>query len=155
MEKKFVYVSGPSCAGKSTLCNELVQVKPLFHIRGDDFWNELDSFDFDNRVMKTNEKILSFVREIDCDQVILEWVPCNGSYVEELKLICQESGYTFVHIVLYGPIEYLKKRKQKRDGDTNLGPVNIDKYYELKDVLLFNTQELDFNDVISTCKENI
>ncbi len=99
----------------------------------------------------TNKDILSSIKIITSNSVLLEWVPCYGPFVESLKDICKAKNYNFFHIIVYAPIEILEERKLNRDGNTDLGPINIEKYRTLEDVKLFDTSLDSLNTLVTKC----
>lgn len=139
-KQQLVYVFGPPCSGKSSLCSELIDNLSMYkYIMGDDYWITNEQEDFKARSQKTDEDILSLVSTITSNLILLEWVPCYGSFVDTLKDICKVKNYEFIHIIVYAPKEILEKRKLKRDGNIDLGPLNIEKYETSKDVKIFDT----------------
>ena len=150
--KQFIYVSGPPCAGKSKISRELVkEVKNFQYILGDDYWISNDQCDFNTRSKKTNQDILSSVNTITSNSILLEWVPCYGPFVDSLKGICTAKDYEFIHIIIYAPREILEKRKLNRDGNMDLGPLNIEKYQNLNNVTLFDTSLESLSSIVSKC----
>ena len=149
---RFIYVSGPPCAGKSTFSREVVkEVKKNEYIIGDDYWMQNDQYDFNTRSKKTNQDIISSVNSISSNSIILEWVPCYGPFVDCLKDICKKKGYEFIHIIVYAPVEVLKERKLNRDGNMDLGPLKIEKYQNLNNVILIDTSLEPLSLNVSKC----
>lgn len=152
LPKQLIYVSGPPCAGKSSLCKALVkEVIDLHYILGDDYWNLNNGYDFSERSKKTNEDILSSLKNMTSNLLLLEWVPSYGPFVENLKSICEVMGFEFTHIIIYAPREVLERRKLERDGNMDLGPLNLDKYKTLNDVMLFDSSKTRSDIIIKEC----
>ncbi len=104
-EKQFIYVSGPPCGGESTFSTALINnVHIDKYILGDDYWIKNNQDDFNIRSQMTNKDILSSIKTITSNSVLLEWVPCYGPFVESLKDICKAKNYNFIHIIIYAPI---------------------------------------------------
>ncbi len=81
--RQFIYVSGPPCAGKSSLCRKLIKINDhLRFIEGDKYWINNDQNDFNTRVDKTNRDILSSLKCCSSKSILLEWVPSCGQFVE-------------------------------------------------------------------------
>lgn len=151
-KKKFIYVSGPPCGGKSALSSKLIEnVNTYKYILGDDYWIANEEDDFYTRSQKTNQDILSSINTITSNSILLEWVPCYGPFVEKLKDICKARDYEFIHIIVFAPKEVLKERKLNRDGNIDLGPLNIEKYQTIKGVKLFDTSVETINSIVSKC----
>lgn len=149
--RNFIYISGPPCAGKSSVTNKLNERNINYKmILGDNFWIKHSLLDFKNRVEVTNREILSSVEEIK-DSTLLEWVPSYGSFVEELKRIVKSKSFNFVHILVYAPVEILKERKYIRDGDMDLGPIDLDAYIALEDVHLFDSSKMTITEIARAC----
>ena len=150
--KQLIYVSGPPCAGKSSICREMVKMNhSLKYTLGDEHWILNEHDDFSTRVEKTNRAILSSVKENKEDRIILEWVPSFGPFVESLKGICKINEYDFIHIIIYAPKQILELRKLERDGNMDLGPVDIDKYRDLMDVIAFDSSNQTIESIVHQC----
>ncbi len=121
------------------------------YVRGDDFWLRIEHYAFDVRITMTNSDILSALETITSDTILLEWVPSFGPFVESIRGISEIKEYRFVHIILTAPKAVLEKRKSMRDGNKDLGPVDLEKYETLKNVILFNTSVESFDSIINKC----
>ncbi len=152
--KQLVYISGPPCAGKSSICKELVKTNKTKYILGDDAWIYNEKYDFDLRIKRTNQGILECVKGCTSNLILLEWVPSTGSFIDSLKELCRSKEYEFIHIIIYAPKDILLERKLKRDGNTDLGPVNLDGYKYIEGVTLFDSSNESINSIAEKC-ENI
>ncbi len=153
-KKKLIYVSGPSCSGKSTFCEELVKKVSIDKcLLGDDFWTENNQEDFFDRLQATNDDILSNLETTSSTTVLVEWVPSYGGFVEQLSSVCNDLNYQLIHILLYAPKEVLEQRKFERDGNCDLGPVNIEKYPSFEDVYSFDTSVTDIDYIVASITE--
>ena len=151
-DKQLIYVSGPPCAGKSSICREMVKMNhSLKYTLGDEHWILNEHDDFSTRVEKTNQAILSSIKENNKEKIILEWVPSFGPFVESLKGICKTKEYDFIHIIIYAPKKILEQRKLERDGDMDLGPIDIDKYRDLMDVIAFDSSNQTIESIVHQC----
>jgi len=154
--KQLIYVSGPPCAGKSSICLEIVKTNhSRKYILGDEHWILNVHDDFPTRVEKTNQAILSSIKENNKERIILEWVPSFGSFVESLKYICKTKEYDFIHIVIYAPKKILEQRKLERDGDMDLGLIDIEKYRDLMDVITFDSSKQSIDSIVYQCVKKI
>lgn len=150
--KQFIYLSGPPCAGKSTIGKELVKrVKSFQYVLGDDYWIPNEQYNFEIRVHKTNQDILTSIKTNTSNSILLEWVPCYGTFVDSLKSICESKDYEFTHIIITAPREVLERRKYIRDGNMDLGPVDIEKNKNLKNATLFDTSLESLSSIVSEC----
>lgn len=68
-----------------------------------------------------------------------------------MKDICKKKGYEFIHIIVYAPIEVFKERKLNRDGNMDLGPLKIEKYQNLNNVILIDTSLEPLSLNVSKC----
>ena len=119
-----IYVSGPSCAGKTSLCNHLIRFLGDFtRVSGDSFWIEHAGNNFEDRLQKTNQELLHEISKIP-SSILLDWVPSRGSFPSLLRESVKRQSISFVHIILYAPEHVLKMRKQMRDGNTELGRID-------------------------------
>jgi adenylylsulfate kinase-like enzyme len=150
--KQLIYISGPPCAGKSTVSKELIRrLSSIEYILGDDFWMQNEHYNFDVRLKKTNQNIVARVENIALSNILLEWVPSYGPFVDNIKNITNNLKYEFIHIVITAPKEVLEKRKLMRDGDSDLGPIDLDKYITLKNIHLFDSSILSVDRIATEC----
>jgi len=120
--KHLVYISGPSCSGKTSVSQGLRRIAPhLFYISGDQFWNVYQEMPFGLRLKSTNQMILDAIRSMKERHILLDWVPSSGRFRSNLLDVCRDKGRVLTHIVLYAPVEVLQQRKQARDGNRDLG----------------------------------
>lgn len=151
-KKQFIYVSGPPCGGKTSVCKEIIKNRQQYkYVLGDDYWIKNSQLDFVSRLQATNRHILSSIKDNLSTAILLEWVPSYGTFVDDLKNYCKKENYDFVHILIYAPLEVLEKRKLKRDGNMDLGPIDINQYKKLKDVILFDTDQESLIYVVNQC----
>ncbi len=144
--KSCIYISGPPCAGKSTVARRILQNFPgIEHISGDEEWLEYPHLPFDNRVTTVNQALLDTLLRCPLTDVLLEWVPWQGLFLRKLLKICRSTDRRFLHIVLTAPVTVLKKRKRLRDQDDDLGTdVLIDHVFlEGHESLVFDTDAED------------
>lgn len=143
--RTLTYVSGPPCVGKSAVVinvqRSLCEIK---YVRGDDCWNRYSGLSFDERLARTNQCILESVRSSVAQDILCEWVPCQGQFVNDLHEIAVATGRRFLQVVLTAPVAVLKRRKLERDGDEDIGPEVAgsppkDKMYQC---LLFDTNQV-------------
>ena len=92
------------------------------YIHGDEYWSTYPGRSFAERVSKTNQDVLAALRDSASSNVICEWVPCRGVFVEELYDICITQKRLLLHVILTAPISVLRSRKRRRDGDEDIGP---------------------------------
>jgi hypothetical protein len=120
--KLFLYVCGPSCSGKSCFAKELITLFPtMCHVKGDDYWARFGGLSFGEHVQHTASDLLDAVDHCDQTSILCEWVPWLGAFPEELKQVAGSKGYRYYQIVLHAPIPVLLERKQRRDGNFDLG----------------------------------
>ncbi len=156
--KSLLYISGPPCSGKSQLCNLILENDPEYKFyKGDDYWNKFPDVSFSERSALTKEGILTSVEDSNDEKILLEWVPFTGSFLEKLKSICDKQNRKFTHIILYAPIEVLKARKMKRDGNDEIGP--IDKTIIMESVnqnkLSFDTSDITIEEIFKSIQNEI
>jgi len=114
------------------------------YVRGDDCWNRYSGLSFDERLVRTNQCILASTRSSVAQDILCEWVPCQGQFVNDLYEISVATGRRFLQVVLTAPVAVLKRRKLERDGDEDIGPEVAgsppkDKMYQC---LLFDTNQV-------------
>ena len=149
--KTCTYISGPPCAGKSTAATGIQQSVPeIQHVRGDDCWTMYPDLAFDERVAKVNQYILASVRNSASADVICEWVPCQGLFVAQLHNICVSTGRQFLQVILTAPAPVLKRRKQERDGDEDIGPevVTVPEQQKAFEWRIFDTDREEASDIV-------
>lgn len=150
--KRLLYISGPPCAGKSTVSKALLrELKSTQYILGDNVWTQNEQHDFIERIEKTNQDIISSIQMMTSNKVLLEWVPSFGQFIENLRSICEIKEYEFIHIVITAPKDVLEIRKFNRDGNIDLGPVDLDKYADLENVILFDSSIESVDAIVSAC----
>ncbi len=153
-KKKMVYFSGPPCSGKSTICKELTKkIRNVKYVLGDKYWIKNDDYDFNRRIVKTNEDIIKSLWNKTSKSLLLEWVPYSGSFVSELKKICEEQKLEFNHVVIYAPKDILEQRKLIRDKNKELGPINFEEIKNLENVLLFDSSIEPLESIVLECKK--
>lgn len=118
---------------------------------GDTYWIPNNQYDFKARVQKTNKDILSSIKNVTSKSILLEWVPCDGPFVDGLKDICKANHYEFRHIIVYAPMEVLKHRKLNRDGNMELGPLELERLKNLENVSRFDTSKESVDSIVSRC----
>lgn len=141
-----VYLSGPPCSGKSAVANNVqMSVREIQYVRGDDYWNMSPDLSFEERVTTTNKRILAAVRNSKAQDIVCEWVPWHGQFVNNLYEISVTAKRQFLHIVLMAPLVVLKRRKLERDGDEEIGtevatgPLRHETYKQL----IFDTNRVE------------
>lgn len=150
--KKLLYISGPPCAGKTTISKELLKrVKALNYMIGDDFWLQNESYDFDIRLARTNQDIISSIEKMSLNTNLLEWVPSYGPFVDKIRNICESRGYKFTHIIITASSDVLRARKLQRDGNMDLGPVDLEKYATLRNARKYDTSVTSLESIVSEC----
>jgi len=154
--KHLVYVSGPPCSGKTTLCDLLMQHTSSFtRMAGDIYWLRNDGQAFEDRVTSTNQMILDDIHSMTDPLLLLEWVPSSGRFVDELKLWCSLHDRVLTHIVMCADVEVLKARKMKRDGDDDISSPDIGQYVHLRDALVIDTSQYSETDMLKRVIETL
>jgi uridine kinase len=142
--RTLIYISGPSCSGKTTLSDGLNHyMQHSFQVFGDTHWIQYPGEVFDQRVRLTSRAILEQLQNYqDRNCIILEWVPSSGLFVYELDRICRDQERRLLRIVLHADTAILKARKYERDqdGDTQKQDVGL---VESKNCCLIDTGEHD------------
>jgi len=153
-KKSLLYVSGPPCAGKSSVSKALVALDiDLDYIYGDDAWSQYPDMDFNDRLAQTNEDLLRRLKSLSSPPLLLEWVPSYGSFVDQMKMICHERDIDFHHMVLTAPRPVLEARKMKRDNNKDLGPLNLRSYETLDGIDLIDTSTCSIESIVSRARE--
>lgn len=117
------YISGPPCAGKSTVARQLLEsIQGLTHLPGDPYWVRHSDLDFGDRAAAVEQCLLAALRDSGAGDILCEWVPCRGPFVAQLHHQCASAGGRFYHVILTAPLPVLKRRKLARDGNDDLGP---------------------------------
>ncbi len=151
-DKQLLYISGPSCAGKSTVSKDVLkEIRAIHYILGDEFWIQNEQYDFDRRIERTNQDIIAAIEKISAEKVLLEWVPSYGPFVDRIKSICLSKEYTFIHVVITAPKDILEMRKLARDGNKELGPVDLERYATLKNITLYDSSVESTDTIVSEC----
>jgi len=122
-----IYISGPSCVGKTTLAKQLLAARPGFvHVSGNKYWVATKCSDFGQKVLRTNRKIVRAVRGMVRDRLLLDWVPHGGEFRAALAAACSARRRRFVQIALTATDKVLQARKFKRDRsrDTHRHPTS-------------------------------
>jgi hypothetical protein len=146
----FVYISGPSCSGKSTLCNYIThQYLVDNYVIGDTHWLKYPDHAFNDRVRLTNASIIETVHTVSGHLIVCEWVPSIGEFPCELQRICIARGFQFLQVALNADSSILRNRKMSRDGncDTDLSIMRICSSQRM--CLIVDTGK---NDIDTMCK---
>ena len=142
--RTLTYISGPPCAGKSTVATSVgLSIPTIEHIRGDRFWLMYPDLPFEERVSVVNRQILMALEGSDSQNILCEWVPCRGAFVRELKDICISLDRCLLHVALTAPLDVLKRRKKERDGDEDVDPELLPDRRDPNEYLAFDTDEED------------
>lgn len=144
--RTLAYLSGPPCSGKSAVAKGVqMSVRGIQYVRGDDYWNMYPDLSFEERVAATNRHILSAVRNSRAQDIVCEWVPWQGRFVNDLHEISVTTMRQFLQVVLMAPLAVLKRRKLERDGDEEIGPEFIvgPLRHEMYTQLLFDTNRVE------------
>jgi len=117
------YISGPPCAGKSTVAGHVLRQLPgLQHLVGDRFWVARPDLPFPERVDFVNRSLLDALRDASGSDVLCEWVPCTGEFVAAFHQVCVDAARCLIHVIVTAPEAVRRERKLRRDGDVDLGP---------------------------------
>ncbi len=140
------YISGPPCSGKSAVAKGVqMSVRGIQYVRGDDYWSMCPDLSFEESVATTNKRILAAVRNSGAQDILCEWVPWQGRFVNDLHEMSVTTDRQFLQVVLMAPLVVLKRRKLERDGDEEIGPeFTVDAFqHELYRQLFFDTKQVE------------
>jgi len=116
--RTLIYISGPSCSGKTTLLNRIKDQFPIDEVvTGDEHWINFPGLSFVERVPLVNTSILDAVKGTKGSLVACEWVPIDGSFPCSIRFLCRNAGMSFLQIALIASTSVLQSRKMARDGD--------------------------------------
>jgi hypothetical protein len=116
-------------------------VDGLALLGGDRFWTTHAALAFDQRVVATNRDLVAALDGIDARDVLCEWVPSDGPFVEALQEVTARQGRRVLHVVLTAPLDTLRRRKADRDGDEDVrvGPASIARLPPACSQMVFDT----------------
>jgi predicted AAA+ superfamily ATPase len=148
MSKKLIYISGPSCAGKTSISKLLLKDNPhITYIAGDDSWIKFPKLEFWERVEKSNADILNIITNCNKKLVLLDWVPSRGPFIKSIQQICSDKNMGINHIIVLTSVEILKARKLVRDGNDDVGPTEIEELRKIKSALVLDSSTNSVKDV--------
>ena len=115
-----LYISGPSCSGKTTLREMIGAQYPVDEfVIGDEHWVRFPEHAFDERVRLANASILEAAGMARGALIVCEWVPTAGPFVDAIRNGCERRGVRFLQVALSADAHVLRRRKVLRDGDSD------------------------------------
>jgi len=144
-----LYISGPSCSGKTTLRTCIARTYTVdTHVVGDDHWLRFPDQVFNERVRLSNVSIAEAVNMASGHLIVCEWVPIVGEFPTELKRICAVRGMLFLQVALNADSSILRQRKMLRDGDGETNQSEVESLVSDRACLILDSGK---NDVGAMC----
>lgn len=116
MWKRIIIISGPSCAGKSTIANEIFQKVPsIVHVKTDTLKKFISHYD-----PVQHKKYLSYLTTAYCENVMQQWLSLivephmNEGMEMQFRDMADKYWYSICIVSVNAPYEVILQRFQER-----------------------------------------